>query len=181
MASLLEQLKQAFSAMAFADIGERTGRRAQHEALYGAAAVPTPTPQPSSAWVALGVANQLSAELVAHVAGLCRRRQANLLLLCRDAALARDLLQPHLPLLEGIQCMAEELPKPTPRNVVGQMAKYPGLQFALTQDAQDPVACLVGRKPGLFELGSPVPVVVMGGLIEQPTVNNAAIAVVGGR
>jgi hypothetical protein len=106
MTTLVDQFKQALSALAYADIGERIGRREKHAALFPELASHTAPSNPATGtsrkWIALGVGDSLPPHVMAYVIGACRRMQANLLLLSCDAMQVRVLLADYLPELQGI-------------------------------------------------------------------------------
>lgn len=163
MKRLADQIKQALAALATADIGERSGRRAMHEALFPDRAVPpVAVMPPARKCIALGVGESLSPSVMAYALGACRRMDADLLLLTRDALHTRDLLAPYLADLEGVACQAEELPAASRRDVARVLAARSQVLFAISGGANDPVALLLKGRPGLLEARSPVPVVVVG-------------------
>ncbi|OYY95476.1 MAG: hypothetical protein B7Y41_02950 [Hydrogenophilales bacterium 28-61-23] len=140
MKTLAKQLKQALNALAYADIGERVGRREKHAALHPAVAQPaTPPDSPSSNWIALGVGDSLPAPVMAYVIGACERMQANLLLIGDDAMRVRALLAEHLPNLRGIDCKTEEVANASTASVLRAMNLYRGLLFAVSGGEDDPL------------------------------------------
>ncbi|MBI5330440.1 MAG: hypothetical protein HZB71_07495 [Betaproteobacteria bacterium] len=178
MTTLTEQLKQALDALAFADLGERIGRREKHAALFPVSASPssrtpcrlkndqTPTGGGSGdfpesipqRWIALGVGDALSAPVMRYVIGACRRMQAGLLLLSVDALRVRTLLTDYLPALQGIECRTEELSGSAPSAVQQALHLHRGVLFAVTGEENNPLRSLLsGRRAAR----PPVPVVVV--------------------
>ena len=163
MKHLTDQIKQAIEAMAFADLGERSGRTAMHEALYGKSAVATP---PESAprsrrMIALGVGDHLPPSVMAYVIGACRRMGADLMLITHDAMAVRRMLDPYLGELAGIRCETAELAGRTRGAVLQVLTRRSEILFAVSGTPDDPVASLVGGRRGLLAGKSPVPVVVV--------------------
>lgn len=162
MTTLVDQLKQALSALAYADIGERIGRREKHAALFpelsASAASPNPATGSSRKWIALGVGDSLPPHVMAYVIGACRRMQANLLLLSCDAMQVRALLADYLPELQGIACETEELSSASGAAVVAALNLHHGLLFAVSGAENDPLRQLLRPRRGLR---SPVPVVLV--------------------
>lgn len=161
MKRLADQIKQALSALARADEGEVSGRYRMEAALNPAPASPRPASSPHRL-VALGVGRTLPTEVMDYVIGVCRRMQANLLLLSTDPEGLRHLLAPHLPALQGISCEAEPLDGASRRTVMAVLARRSGVLFAVSGTTDDPVRCLVDGKRGLLSRDTPVPVVVVG-------------------
>jgi hypothetical protein len=161
---LAEQIKQAIDALAFADAGEPLGPRAMYAALNPDYATPPPRPEPHMGrkLVALGVGASLPAEVMTYIVGTCRRMQADLLLITEDATRVRALLAPYLSELEGIQCLAEEVPSASRRAVVRVLQQNSNILFAVTGSPDDPVHALLKAKRGLLEPKTPVPVVMVG-------------------
>ncbi len=162
MKNLADQIKQALSALAYADIGERIGRREKHAALFPEAASRTPAPSPipvaTRKWIALGVGDSLPPHVMAYVIGACRRMQADLLLISRDAMQVRALLAEYLPDLHGITCETEELTGTSSASVVDAMNQHHGLLFAVSSAEGDPLRPLLRPRRGVR---SPVPVVLV--------------------
>ncbi len=162
MTTLVDQFKQALSALAFADIGERIGRREKHAALFPELVSHTAPSNPATGitrkWIALGVGDSLPPHVMAYVIGACRRMQANLLLLSCDAMQVRVLLADYLPELQGITCETEELSSVTNANVVAALNLHHGLLFAVSSAENDPLRPLLRPRRGLR---SPVPVVLV--------------------
>ena len=161
MKTLTEQIKQALHGLAFADIGERVGRREKYAALFPARAEPETAAAPAATsrkWIALGVGDTLSEPVMAYVIGACRRMQANLLLISVDAMQARTLLAAYLPELDGIECQTEELTSASTTAVLGALNLHSGLLFAVSGAENDPLRPLLRARRGLR---SPVPVVLV--------------------
>lgn len=162
MTTLADQIKQALSALAYADIGERIGRREKHAALFpelaARAASTNPATGASRKWIALGVGDSLPPHVMAYVIGACRRMQANLLLLTCDAMQVRTLLANYLPELQGITCETEELSNVTSASVVAALNQRRSLLFAVSSAEDDPLRPLLRPRRGLR---SPVPVVLV--------------------
>jgi len=161
MKSLTDQLKQAYEALAFANLGERSGQSAMLDALYGEHAMsqlPTDV-VPASRWIALGVGDHLPPPLMAYAIGACRRMGADLLLITRDANAARFLLDPYQDELAGIRCETEEVAGRG--DVLRMLSRRSGVLFAVSGTADDPVAGLVDGRRSLLSGKSPVPVVVV--------------------
>lgn len=140
MNTLAKQLKQAFNALAYADIGERVGQREKYAALN---AFETPPARPavaaSSQWIALGVGGSLPAPVMSYVISACQRMRANLLLIGDDGARIRALLAEYLPNLRGIDCMTEEVASDSTASVLRAMNLYRGLLFAVSGTEDDPL------------------------------------------
>lgn len=172
MKTLADQIKQALSALAYADIGERIGRREKHAALFperaSSVAEPSPATGATRKWIALGVGDSLPSHVMAYVIGACRRMQANLLLLSRDAMQVRALLAEYLPELKGIHCETEELGNSSSAKVVDALNLHHGLLFAVSGAENDPLRPLLKPRRGLR---SPVPVVLV---TPKPAVAHAA-------
>lgn len=168
MKRLADQIKQALSALAQADAGEVSGRYRMEAALNPSPSIssttPAATPPAASTrkLVALGVGATLPAPVVEYVIGVCRRMQADLLLLTTDPAGLRALLAEHLPALNGIACEAEELGAANRRAVLRVLQRRSSVLFAVSGTADDPVRSLVRGRRGLFDNTTPVPVVVVG-------------------
>ncbi len=162
--TIVEQIKQAIDALAYADAGEPLGPRAMYAALNpGHATSPlSPKPYAGRKLVALGVGDSLPAEVMSYIIGTCRRMDADLLLITEDATRVRALLAPYLSDLEGIQCLAEEVPGASRRAVVRVLQQNSNVLFAVTGTQDDPVHALLKAKRGLLEPKTPVPVVMVG-------------------
>lgn len=160
MKTLARQLKQALDALAYADIGERAGRRERYAALYpdDTRAVPS-EPAPMRQWIALGVGGSLSAPVMAYVIGACRRMRADLLLIGEDGLRVRELLAEHLHDLHGIECRAEEVAAGSSAAVLRAMNLYRGLLFAVSAGDGDPLRPFLRGRRGPR---APVPVVLVG-------------------
>lgn len=169
MASFSDQLKQAFTALGQCPTGEVSGRYRMEAALN---ALPTPDhltpPAPGRRLIALGIGASLPLAVLEYAASVCRRLQADLLLLCTDPQRLHALISAHQPLLAGIACEAEELPRVNRRNVARVLERRSRVLFAISGTPDDPVRCLVPGKSGLFGGESPVPVVVVGDHQEPP-------------
>lgn len=160
MKTLTQQLKQALSALAMADSGERAGTRAINAALNPgmAQAATPPLAAPSRKWIALGVGDSLPAPVMTYVIGACQRMQAGLLLFSDDARRVRTLLADYLPALRGIECMTEELEGNTAAAVLRAMNLHRGLLFAVSGTKDDPLRpFLRGRRAAR----TPVPIVLV--------------------
>lgn len=165
MKTLADQIKQALSALAFADIGERVGRRERHAALFpatplaspSATSVPTAMPAPHQ-WIALGVGDKLPPHVMSYVIAACRRMQADLLLISVDALRVRQLLAAYLPDLQGIECRTEELASPGAAAVARALDLHRGVLFAVSGTDNDPLRPLLRARRGPR---SPVPVVLV--------------------
>ncbi|HNQ05212.1 MAG TPA: hypothetical protein PKH69_11445 [Thiobacillaceae bacterium] len=164
MKHLTEQLKQAMAALAFADLGERSGRAAMHAALYGKPATHTRADDApcTRRMIALGVGDHLPPAVMAYVIGACRRMGADLLLITHDAMAVRYMLDPYLPDLAGIRCETAELKRHARSAVLGLLSRRTEVLFAVSATPEDPVASLLGGRRGLPAGKSPVPVVVVG-------------------
>jgi len=163
MNTLAKQLKQAFNALAYADIGERVGRREKFAALYPADAqsVTSPTPlsiHPARKWIALGVGDSLPAPVMSYVISACQRMQANLLLIGDDAMRVRALLAEYLPNLRGIDCLTEEVAIASTSSVLRAMNLHRGLLFAVSGTEDDPLRPFLS-KPRAPR--TPVPIVLV--------------------
>ena len=169
MASFSDQLKQAFSALGQAPTGEVSGRFRMEAAL---ASLPTPhqptPPAPGRRLIALGIGASLPLAVLEYAASVCRRLQADLLLLCADPERLHPLISAHQQLLAGIACEAEGLPRVNRRSVARILERRSRVLFAISGTPDDPVRCLVPGKGGLFGGESPVPVVVVGDYQEPP-------------
>jgi hypothetical protein len=97
-----------------------------------------------------------------YVIGVCRRMQADLLLLTQDPMGLRALLAEYLPALNGITCEAETLGTANRRAVLRVLQSRSSVLFAVTGTADDPVRSLVHGRHGLLDSATPVPVVVVG-------------------
>ena len=159
---LVEQIKQALNALSYADIGERGGRRKKHAAVFPEHAAngfaPSPAHGMTRQWIALGVGDSLPAHVMTYVIGACRRMQANLLLISRDALQVRALLSEYLPDLQGITCQTEELSSTSSACVVAALNLRSGLLFAVSAAENDPLRPLLRPRRGLR---SPVPIVLV--------------------
>ncbi len=167
MKRLADQIKQALSALAQADAGEVSGRYRMEAALNPSPSNSSSSPAapPASSprkLIALGVGTTLPAPVMEYVIGVCRRMQADLLLITTDPAGLRDLLAEHLPALSGIACEAEELGAASRRAVLRVLQRRSSVLFAVSGTADDPVRSLVRGRRGLFDNTTPVPVVVVG-------------------
>lgn len=168
MNRLVDQIKQAFDALAFADIGERVGRRAMYEALCpdhaqdqaSTPACPTPTAS-SRRLIALGVGEFLAPAVMTYAIGACHRMNAELLFLTLNATRLREQITPYRDELGTIGCEAEELPDTARRTLLGVLAKRSNVLFAVSGGQDDPVSVLVRGKRGLLDGRTPVPVVVV--------------------
>jgi len=159
MKTLANQLKQALNALAYADIGERVGRREKHAALFPYHAQPITAPAtPSRNWIALGVGDTLPAPVMSYVIGACHRMQANLLLLGVDAMRVRTLLAEHLPDLQGIDCQTKELASASTADVLQAMNHHRGLLFAVSGTEDDPLRPFLRARRAPR---TPVPVVLV--------------------
>jgi hypothetical protein len=160
MKKLTDQIKQALNGLAYADIGERIGRREKLAALFPDDAPPDriSAPAASRKWIALGVGDTLPPHVMAYVIGACRRMQADLLLLSTDAMQVRTLLADYLPDLRGIECRTEELASASATNVVHALELHRGVLFAVSGADNDPLHPLLRVRRGLR---SPVPVVLV--------------------
>lgn len=160
MKTLAKQFKQALDALAYADIGERVGRRERHAALYPSAAAEAPRDAaPAQHWIALGVGDSLPAPVMAYVIGACQRMRAGLLLIGADGLRVRALLAEHLPKLQGIDCRTEEVAAGSSAAVLRAMNLYRGLLFAVSAGDGDPLRPFLRGRRGPR---APVPVVLVG-------------------
>jgi hypothetical protein len=164
MKRLAKQIKQALSALAQTEVGEVSGRYRMEAALNHSTLSTSlsPTPNPSRKLVALGVGATLPAPVMEYVIGVCRRMQADLLLLTQDPMGLRALLAEYLPALNGIACEAETLGTANRRAVLRVLQSRSSVLFAVTGTADDPVRSLVHGRRGLLDRATPVPVVVVG-------------------
>jgi len=155
MKKLADQIKQALDGLAYADIGERVGRREKYAALFPDDVSPEriTAPAPSRKWIALGVGDTLPPHVMAYVIGACRRMQADLLLISADATQVRTLLADYLPELRGIVCQTEEL-----ASVAQALDRHRGVLFAVSGADNDPLRPLLRARRGVR---SPVPVVLV--------------------
>jgi hypothetical protein len=160
MKKLADQIKQALDGLAFADIGERIGRREKYAALFPDDVSPEriTAPAASRKWIALGVGDTLPPYVMAYVIGACRRMQADLLLISLDAMQVRTLLADYLPELHGIGCQTEELASASATSVVQALDRHRGVLFAVSAADNDPVHPLLRARRGVR---SPVPVVLV--------------------
>lgn len=172
MKRLADQIKQALSALAQADAGELSGRYRMEAALNPAKnAAVAPLVAAQRKLIALGVGASLPAPVMEYVIGVCRRMQADLLLLTSDPVGLRALLAEYLPALGGINCEAEELGGASRRAVLRVLQRRSNVLFAVSGTQDDPVRSLVRGRRGLFDNSTPVPVVVVG---EQPSSEKTA-------
>jgi len=175
MASFSDQLKLAFSALGQAPTSEVSGRFRMEAALAPlphqpaaaaatatAPATLTTTGAPGRRLIALGIGACLPLAVLEYAANICRRLQADLLLLSTDPQALHPLILAHSQLLEGIACEAEEVPRVNRRGVARILERRSRVLFAISGTPDDPVRCLVQGKGGLFGGESPVPVVVVG-------------------
>jgi len=160
MKKLTDQIKQALNGLAYADIGERIGRREKYAALIPDDAPPDriSAPTASRKWIALGVGDSLPPHVMSYVIGACRRMQADLLLLSTDAMRVRTLLADYLPDLHNIGCQTEELASASAASVVQVLDRHRGVLFAVSGADNDPVHPLLRARRGPR---SPVPVVLV--------------------
>jgi hypothetical protein len=163
MKNLADQIKQALNSLAFADIGERIGRREKYAALFpadasDAPAAPANPPAASRKWIALGVGDTLPPHVMAYVIGACRRMRADLLLISTDAMRVRSLLADYLADLRGIVCQTEELAGASSASVVQALDLHRGVLFAVSGADNDPLRPLLRARRGAR---SPVPVVLV--------------------
>ncbi|OGT90198.1 MAG: hypothetical protein A2514_10755 [Gammaproteobacteria bacterium RIFOXYD12_FULL_61_37] len=159
MKRLADQIKQALAALAYADLGERSGRGAMYEALYPddlSAIGPAVAPR---RLIALGVGETLPGPVMNYAIGACRRMQAGLLFLTADAMRVRELLAEYLPELQGIECLTEELTGTSASAVLHALNLRGGVLFAVTGTDDDPLRVLLRAKRGQR---SPVPIVLVG-------------------
>lgn len=159
MKRLADPIKQALEALASADLGERAGRWAMHEALFpddlstmGPAGAPRRL-------IALGVGETLPGAVMGYAIGACRRMQAGLLFLSTDPLRVRELLRWHLPELQGIECLTEALAGTSAGAVLQALNRHGGVLFAVTGAEDDPLRVLLRGKRGHR---APVPVVIVG-------------------
>jgi len=157
MKHLADQIKQALSALAYGDIGERVGRREQYAALFPEVSTPEPMPSLPRKWIALGVGTS------GNRAAYCSRRptrrmRADLLLLSVDAMRVRSLLADYLPDLHGIECQTEELSSTAAAAVLHALNLHRGVLFAVSSANDDPLRPLLRARRGLR---SPVPMVLV--------------------
>jgi len=158
MKHLADQIKQALSALAYGDIGERVGRREQYAALFPEVSTPEPMPSLPRKWIALGVGDTLPPHVMSYVIGACRRMRADLLLLSVDAMRVRSLLADYLPDLHGIECQTEELSSTAAAAVLHALNLHRGVLFAVSRANDDPLRPLLRARRGLR---SPVPMVLV--------------------
>ncbi|TNF54110.1 MAG: hypothetical protein EP309_06180 [Gammaproteobacteria bacterium] len=178
MASFTDEIKQAFNALGLANSGEVSGRyrmEARLRAADSASQAPAsgqvlaseaPTlaaaPPRVRRQIALGVGATLPAAVLDYAINLCRRLQADLLLLTTDPLGLHRLIAPRRENLAGILCEAEELSSVSRRSLCRVLENHSRVLFAISGTPDDPVRCLVKGKGGLFRGESPVPVVVVG-------------------
>lgn len=165
MATLAKQLKQAYDALAYANLGERSGRSEMLAALGDTALTPRPAAV-APRWIALGVGEFLPPAVMSYAIGACRRMEADLLLIAHDPAAVRVLLDPYLDELGGIRCETEEVASRA--DVLNVLARRSGVLFAVSGQSGDPVAGLIGGRRGLLSGKSPVPVVVVSDVPHTP-------------
>ena len=164
MASLTDQIKQAFNALGRANAGEVSGRYRMEAALRSGPAAPAPAPLLGQGrrLIALGVGSSLPTPVLNYAARACHRLQADLLFLTTDPLGLHEQLSLHRTLLEGIVRGAEGLSAVNRRAVLRALARHSRLLFAISGTPDDPVRCLVAGKRTLFAGHSPVPVVMVG-------------------
>jgi hypothetical protein len=181
MASFTDEIKQAFDALGLANSGEVSGRyrmearlRAAasasqapatgqtHQFLASEAPAPATAPPRVRRQIALGVGATLPAAVLDYAINLCRRLQADLLLLTTDPLGLHRLIAPRRESLAGILCEAEELSSVSRRSLCRVLENHSRVLFAISGTPDDPVRCLVKGKGGLLGGESPVPVVVVG-------------------
>ncbi len=164
MASLTDQIKQAFQALGRANGGEVSGRYRMEAALRPGPDAPGPSHpgQQGRRLIALGVGATLPTPVLNYAARACHRLQADLLLLTTDPLGLHEQLSQHRTLLEGIVRGAEGLSAVNRRTVLRALARHSRLLFAISGTPDDPVRCLVAGKRSLFAGPSPVPVVLVG-------------------
>jgi hypothetical protein len=161
MNRIADQIKQALSALAQADAGEISGRYRMEQAL-NPQPIQSPVPDaPRHRFIALGLGDSLPPQVMEYVLGACRRMNADLLLVARDAQAAAYLIDPWLPQLGGIHCEVEELPDASRGAVIRVLARRSGVLFAVSGGPDSPVARLVNGRRGLLAGKSPVPVVLV--------------------
>ena len=161
---LSKQIKQAIEALAFADLGERSGRVAMEEAL-GASPLAAAAPErskPAQRMIALGVGQYLPPAVMSYALGACRRMNAGLLLVSADATAAGYLISPYLGELADVRCETAQLSAPTRGAVLQLLSRRSDVLFAVTGTPDDPVAALADGRRGLLSGKSPVPVVIVG-------------------
>lgn len=139
-----DQAREAANALVSADASER----AAAQTSTGAAS--------SREWIALGVGDTLPAPVMSYVIGVCRRMQADLLLICVDATRIRALLAEYQPDLHGIECRIETLASTAA--VLRVLNLHAGLLFAVSGAENDPLRPLLRARRGMR---SPVPVVLV--------------------
>ena len=159
MKPLADQIKQALAALAYADLGERAGRGAMHEALFPDDLSPIGPAVAPRRLIALGVGETLPGPVMNYAIGACRRMQAGLLFLTTDALRVRDQLVDYLPELRGIECLTEELTGTSASDVLHALNLRGGVLFAVTGADDDPLRVLLRAKRGQR---SPVPIVMVG-------------------
>jgi hypothetical protein len=158
MTSLAKQFKQAYDALSYANLGERSGRSEMLAALGDTAAPRQPTAV-APRWIALGIGEYLPPAMMAYAIGACRRMDANLLLIAHAPATVRVLLDPYRTDLSGIRCETETVAGRS--DVLNVLSRRSGVLFAVSGTADNPVASLIGGRRGLLSGKSPVPVVVV--------------------
>lgn len=164
MDSLTEQIRRAWNALAFGDVGEVSDRGRMHALLNGQDALPTKPLEPPASkasaprLIGLGVGDELPAPVMRYVIGVCRRMQANLLLLSTDPDRVRALLTDYLPDLGGIHCQTEALADASTSAVLRALNLHSGVLFAVSGSADDPLRRLLNGRRGSR---SSVPIVVV--------------------
>jgi hypothetical protein len=158
--------------LANADIGEWSGRREMHAALFPPqpdnelSAVPA-HPATTQKWIALGVGDTLPPHVMVYVIGACRRMRANLLLISLDAMRVRALLADYLPDLQGITCVTEELASASAAAVLQALNLHHSVLFAVSGAENDPLRPLLRARRNRR---SPVPIVLV---TPKPPTSNA--------
>ncbi|MBS1189539.1 MAG: hypothetical protein H6R10_1331 [Rhodocyclaceae bacterium] len=189
MKRLLDHIKQSLEAMAIADLGERSGRRAMHKSLFPGGiggqetAAPPGGPQISdpaaqgSRWIALGVGAALPELVLAYAAGACRRMSANLLFIAADDGPVIDAMAKYYGHLDGLLCDREIVEGGARGSALAALAGRPGIAFAISGTADDPLRPL-SRRRGMLEARVPVPIVLIGKEARKPRVSESAPRIV---
>jgi hypothetical protein len=163
VSSFTDQIKQAIHALSNANTSEVSGRYRMEAALHPVPATLAPShPTQARRLIALGVGATLPTPVLDYAASVCRRLQADLLLLTTDPLRLHELISAHRDLLKGLVPEAETLSALNRRAVVRVLERRSRVLFAISGTVDDPVRCLVEGKHALFAGNSPVPVVVVG-------------------
>lgn len=160
MTTFTNQLKQAYSALAYADCGEMLGRRDMSRVLGNSA---SPAPTGNRKRIALSLGDTLPGAVTDYLLGVCPRMNADLIVLCSDAGSAARLLEPSRAAFReaGIAVSTCVLPGNATRAMAHYLNNNPQVLFVVSSGNDDPVHNLMMHGNRRNHAATQLPIVVV--------------------